>query len=550
MPELTQTCRITGKEFVVTEWEQDFLQKFGLPLPTLCIEERHRRRLSHRNERKIYNAKCDLTGEPIVSLYSPGGPCTVYSQDAWWSDKWDAKDYGCDYDFSKPFFQQFHELRQVVPRLSLMNSQGENSEYCNMSLSNKNCYLVFGGDYSEDCMYSIFCMYCKDNVDVYWVNESELVYDSTDCTKCYNLKYCQNSHNCKDSSFLFECRNCDDCFGCVGLRSKRYHIFNKLYSKEDYERKVKGYRLDSWTAVEKMKKEFAEFKLKYPHKFASTVNCEGCTGDYLSNANNVSNSFGIEGPAEDMKDVFLGGWVAKDILSSDHVGHKPELFYEMTGSVDGYHNALSACSWWSNDVFYCDLVSNGHDLFGCVCLNRGEYCILNKQYSKDEYFDLRARIVEHMKSTGEWGEFCPMKDSLFAYNETVAQDYFPMTKSEALSQGLKWLDEEVREMQSDYVIPDSINDVSDDIVGKPLVCEKTGRPYKIIPRELELYKKMGVPIPHYAPETRNALRLAMRNPIISFDRSCAKCAAKVVTSYAPERREIVYCDKCYLETVY
>ena len=38
-----------------------------------------------------------------------------------------------------------------------------------------------------------------------------------------------------------------------------------------------------------------------------------------------------------------------------------------------------------------------------------------------------------MKSTGEWGEFFPHEMSPFGYNETVAQEYFPMTEDEVRS---------------------------------------------------------------------------------------------------------------------
>jgi hypothetical protein len=35
-----------------------------------------------------------------------------------------------------------------------------------------------------------------------------------------------------------------------------------------------------------------------------------------------------------------------------------------------------------------------------------------------------------MRSTGEWGEFFPHELSPFGYDETVAQEYFPMTEEE------------------------------------------------------------------------------------------------------------------------
>jgi hypothetical protein len=548
MADVTQTCSVTGKQFVVNDWEQEHLKKFDVPLPTLCASERHRRRLAHRNERKIYNDVCDLTGKPMISLYSPDKDFKVYSPDAWWGDDWDPRDYGQDYDFEKPFFEQFAELTKKVPRLALMNKQGVNSDYCNITIGNKNCYLIFGGDYNEDSMYSLFNMHCRDTSDGYWVNNSELAYDSIDCINCYNIKYCQNANGCSDGTFLFECRNCQNCFGCVGLNGKKYHIFNKAYSKEEYEKKMKDYRLDSWNAVQKLKKEFAEFKLTFPHRFANIVNAENCSGADIAKAKNCDNCYRVE-DVEDMKDVYLS-INAKDLMSSDHVGHGGELYYEMLGSIEGYNNALCVFVWMSSNVFYSSMVDSCHDLFGCISMRRNEYCILNKQYTKAKYEEMVPKIIEHMKSNGEWGEFFPISISPFAYNESVAQDFFPMTKDEILAKEWKWMDEEVREIGVGTEVPDSILDVDDGVIGKALVCEKTGRPYQIIETELAFYKKMGVPVPRWAPETRHQARIAMMNPIQTWKRECAKCGAGIETSYAPERPEIVYCEECYLKEVY
>lgn len=543
-------CKTTGKPFEVTDWEIEHLKKFDAPLPDLCPEERHRRRLSHRNERKIYKRNCSLTGKPIISIFSPDKALTVYSQEAWHGDGWDGRDFGKDYDFNRPFFEQFKELEFRVPQMALLNVNGENSEYCNITTGNKNCYLVFGGDLSEDCMYSVFNMHCRDATDVYWVNGSELVYDTIDSENCYNVKYCQRAFGCRDSSFLFECRNCENCVGCVGLVGKKYHIFNKPYSPEDYAKAVASMRLDSWMGVQQMKDKFKKFELQFPHRFAQILNCENSTGDDLFGVKNARNCFGLSGPAEDLKDVFLGGWGVRDIASSDHAGYKAELYYEMLGSIDGSHCAFSSFSWNSQDTFYCHMVRNSHDLFGCSNLKRAEYCILNKQYTKEEYFALRERIVAHMKSTGEWGQFFPAKYSLFAYNETVAQDYFPLSKEQALAAGYQWLDEEVRERVGAPSIPDSIAETPDSILQQNLVCEKTGRPYRVIPQELAFYRKMGVPVPHYAPETRNEMHIAMRTPLRTWSRQCAQCAKAIETSYAPDRPERVYCEQCYLAQMY
>ncbi len=542
------TCRITGKSFEVTEWEQQLLDSMDIPYPTLCIDERHRRRLSHRNERSIYQDECDMCGKGMISVYSPEKPFKAYCQDCWWSDKSDATKYARDFDFSRSFFEQFKELQAEVPRIALLNTRAHNSEFCNITTDNKNCYLVFGGDFNEDSMYSIFNFHSRDLSDVYWCEECELIYDCINCEKCYNTKYAQNCNGCRDSSFLFECRNCSDCFGCVGLRGKKYYIFNKPYDKEAYEKKLASFRLDTWNGAQHMKAEFKKFRLQFPHRHAFLINCENSTGENVIHSKNCTNCFDVIN-CEDLKDCLVVP-ECKDILSCDHVGYKAERYYECVGSIKGFNCAFCTFSWSGHNNYYSDMVCSCHDMFGCVQMKKQEFCIFNKPYKKEEYEELRARIVAHMKETGEWGEFFPMDLSPFAYNETVAQDLFPLDKAGCAERGLKWKDEETREIGSGPEIPDSIHDVTDEILRETLVCEKTGRMYRMVPQELKFYRRMGVPVPRFAPETRNNMRMAERLPRRSWPRACDKCGEEMSSSYSPNRPEKVYCEQCYLKEVY
>ena len=118
-------------------------KKYSIPTPTLCPDERQRRRLAFRNERKLYKRKCDKTGQEIISIYSPDKPYRVYDQKAWWADDWSAFDYGTKFDFNKKFFDQFDLLLKQVPLLSVYNLDSTNSDYTNFSGYNKNCYLTF-----------------------------------------------------------------------------------------------------------------------------------------------------------------------------------------------------------------------------------------------------------------------------------------------------------------------------------------------------------------------------------------------------------------------
>jgi hypothetical protein len=177
---------------------------------------------------------------------------------------------------------------------------------------------------------------------------------------------------------------------------------------------------------------------------------------------------------------------------------------------------------------------------------------LNKQYSKEDYEALVPQIIEHMKKTGEWGEFLPSPLSPFAYNETVAQEYYPLSKHEAAGKGYRWKDpDEVNHYQGPFnPLPDSIRDVDEEITKKILKCEVSGQLYRIIPQELKWYKQQGIPIPRRCPDQRHRDRLQLRNPRALWNRTCSLCAKTVLSSYAPTRPEKVLCEECYLKKTY
>jgi hypothetical protein len=147
-----KTCVISGQPFAIYQSDLDFYkkisptfnsQKFQIPTPTLCPEERQRRRLSFRNERKLYRRQCDASKKTIISIYSPDKPYKVYDQKIRRSDARDPMEYGMDFDFTKTFTENFRKLQYEVPRISLLNGFSENTEYANHARRQSNCYLSF-----------------------------------------------------------------------------------------------------------------------------------------------------------------------------------------------------------------------------------------------------------------------------------------------------------------------------------------------------------------------------------------------------------------------
>ena len=217
-------------------------KKFQIPTPTLCPEERERRRIIWRNERKLYRRKCDATQKPIISIYSPDKPYKVFDQKIWRGDSRDPMDYGRDFDFSKTFTENFHALLSEIPFPSLLAIDNENSEYVNFSSWNKNCYLVFESDNNEQCFYLSHCFRNKYCIDCIYCNESEKLYECTDCISCYQLSFSNNCVRCNNSIALSDCRGCSNCIDCYGLINKQYHYQNKPFSPEKFEQLYQLYQ--------------------------------------------------------------------------------------------------------------------------------------------------------------------------------------------------------------------------------------------------------------------------------------------------------------------
>src|SRR3989344_8283976 len=249
--------------------------------------------------------KCDAPGhsEEMISLFSPDNPQKVYDHKAWWGDSWDGITFGRDYDFNKPFFAQLQELWREVPDMAILNINPVNSDYCSITEGNKNCYLVVGGDFNENVMYSSFTFNTRDSIDLHWVSKSDLSYESVDCISCSRLLYSRQCDSCLDSAFLFNCKNTNNCFGCVNLRNASYCFFNEQLDKKSYEEKMKNIDLTSFSQIQEFKKQFEELILKYPHKFARIIRSINSTGDNLEGTKNCRNSFDVFGGAKDCGNI-------------------------------------------------------------------------------------------------------------------------------------------------------------------------------------------------------------------------------------------------------
>lgn len=242
-------------------------KKYQLPSPTLSPEERKRRRLSWRNERKLYHRKCDKTGNSLISIYSPDKPYTVYDQKVWWGDDWNPNEYGRAFDFKRPFFEQFGELHRRVPQINVITSQNENCEFTNLTANCRNCYLIYESSNNEFCEYGCWFQKSEHCIDCSYIHECRYCYVVSDSYNCHSLFWSQNCENCQESSYLSNCMSCTKCFGSVNLINKSYHIFNQKVEPDEYETFLSKFSSSSREEQEKYIEQYRNLEKTLPKKF-------------------------------------------------------------------------------------------------------------------------------------------------------------------------------------------------------------------------------------------------------------------------------------------
>ncbi len=559
-----KTCLQCQSSFEVTERDRELLkqvspqyggQTYLIPEPTLCWKCKLQNRLSFRNERSLYRRQCDFSGKDIVSIYSPDKPYKVYHQDIWWSDQWDPLEYGRDFDFNRPFFEQFDELLHEVPLMALWLINPQNAEFNNAGFGLKDSYMSICSDMGEQLLYCYGVDHSNHVLDSAVIKDSELVYECVDGEKLYHCYFSQYLSNCSDVYFSYDLTGCRHCFGCVNLKNKEYHIFNEPVTKEEWDQKMAEFKFTSKSIAENMSK-LDTLKQSLPLRSNMIINCENVVGDNLYHSKNMENCYDAR-KSEDCKNVFYSPWGTKHALDCYAVGEL-SWAYELMGGGVGTNKSAFVMNYANGPVstYYSTYMLNGtSDCFGSVSLKKARYCILNKQYSKQEYEALVPKIIEHMKETGDWGQFFPSSMSLFGYNETKAQEFFPLSREQALEKDYLWSDYErpqpiAQKQIQGSDLPDSIESVPDDILNWVIACEDSGELYKITRLELNLYRKLGLPIPRKAPNLRYMNRLSRRHPIFLWDRTCDQCHKNIKSTYAPDAKETVYCESCYLKEVY
>lgn len=550
-----QKCQV---KFSIAPEDQELLKKLDLPDPAFCFHHWLQEKTCFRNERNLYRSKCLMCKKSILSMYSPNSWAQVYCRDCWWSDRWNALELGRKYDPQRSFFDQWAELIQSTPHFNLFKlGQNENSEYTNIIEAAKDSYLTFSSLAPEACIYCKHIGWSRDCIDCYSAIKSELLYDCMDTYESYRCAWLTRAHKCTDCYLGRDLADCQDCFGCVNLKHKRFSWFNQPLSGAEYRRRLQVALKDRESFTEHQK-QFEKFQQSQPVKFAALTACEDCAGEGLVRCKNIRNGFQME-DSENGGDIRI----AYNIKDDYRLEHSDDTHnsYDVT-SVFKSSNVL--CSYNCERITfsaYCVMCYNSEDLLGCSGLRFQKYCILNTSYTQKEYHALKEKIIRDMKERGEWGKFLSAKFSPFGYNDTPAQEVYPLTQEAALQGGFRWETTEKgvygQHTLSPRAVPAAIDHVQASITQEVLECTKCGINYRIVGKEFEVLKKLHLPLPLTCQNCRYTQRLSRYFFPQVYKRTCqcgrqehsehrgSHCSKTFETPYNTQRPESVFCATCY-----
>ena len=559
----TRTCKWKGEhkycegEFEIESEDINFFKIFRVPPPDYCPTCRRIRRMVYMNYTHLSKRKCDAPNhdEMMISILPEECPFPVYDYHYFTGDEFDTYSFGIKYLSNKNPIETFYSLRKNFPMPSFLNRDPScvNSEYSNGGLNLKNGYYVFTCHDVENAWYSNVIFKCKNIMDSYWLNDSDTVYQSIFSNHLYKCSYVYFSSHCTDSMFLFDCKNCNNCFGCVNLRNKSYCAYNEQLSKEGYESFLQSIYPISRENIILYEEKFWKLIKTLPMSGTRNVAVVNVFGVNLRNSKNlydVNDADNSENVRHSDEIINL-----KDGMDVTFSGKADHLYMGTNIGVMSNNIKFSVSTKFSSECEYCFNSKNLNNCFMCFGFQNGSYCILNKKYSKEEYYKVLDEIKTEMLKRGEYGNGVGMEFSAQAYNFSVAQISFPLSDEEIVKLGgYIARDPETNAKDVNLIskeeLPQTIEEVDEDILNKAIKCEISGRPFRITASELIFYKNMKLPLPSTHPSIRMENRIKLPSNGKRYKAICAKCDKKIETMFDSKDKYILYCEDCFKQEIY
>lgn len=272
------------------------------------------------------------------------------------------------------------------------SDNNENCEYCDYVFQSKDLYYCFDNASCENCIYTSDSFKCVNSIDCDYAVESQLCYECIDLIDSYNCSYLNNCARMQNSQYCYACRDCKEVFGCVGLRKKSFCVFNRQLTEEEYHKTVEKYKK---LPPEKILEMLSDLAKRYPLAQTNEAHNENSSyGNFLYYNKNCYLSF--DAAHSENCAYMYDSFYNKHCYDTTYSSHN-ELGYELVDDHKVYNCNFTVFSGFCQDSNYLFGCRNVKNSLGCVNLKHKQYCILNRQLTKEEYERLSGQILQDLK---------------------------------------------------------------------------------------------------------------------------------------------------------
>ncbi|MBI2485216.1 hypothetical protein HYW18_03665 [Candidatus Uhrbacteria bacterium] len=549
-----RVCSLLGDKWVLTQEEIDWCRRLNVPPSSYSQRTRWVLMAHYTTGYQFWWNKHFETGVPVLSFHHPTSGVRVLP-DAEWFNK-DFSDISLEVDPAQSLFPQLRELQKKIPMIATSTIVPAVNSISLVSMGDQNCYFTLACK-AKNAYYSVLLIDGEECADMITVNKSNQCWNMLHCDRMYRCLVARESFDCVDSAFLFDCRDCEYCFGATNKRRRKYLWWNEQLSKEEWEKRRVSVDLSSRRVLEE---QFAKFEnllqteTIWPENFNEKA--IDSTGEYLTDCTNCRECFTL---TEHSTDNYRCAYGHNTHGCFDCFGpfNATECYMSMTAA-----NSTRLVGCWrtigSDTCEYCITCYNCKNCFGCVGLQHKEFHIFNKPYSPGEYWRRVDELKCAMLERGEYGRFfllsmattyAPHGGSMLYCGASLEEmKKLGANMLEQCSDGACGVETAGAAMKSPDEIPDKLDEVTDEWTRTPIFDTKANRKFAFLPAELELYRKLRLAPPkeHFISRVIELFRTMQG---CGFEkRVCVACSAEVTISFNakyPDRK--VYCKKCYLE---
>lgn len=550
-----RTCALTGEKWQMTDEELTGYKRFNVPPSNCSPLTRWRLITSWFIGNQIWYQKHPETGVPLVTAVHPATGIKVLP-DKEWFDR-DFSIYQSDALVDQPFFSQLRRLQLQVPMPAQQTIVEPVNSVALVSLGVEDSYFVLASRCKRS-LYTCNAVDVEDSSEVMISDQITGSFNVLDCVGMHQCKFVRESRQCINSAFLFDCHNCENCFGATNQRNKKYLWFNEQLSETEWRARLAAVDLSKRSVLEEYKRKFHDMVATsvWPENFNERT--ENCTGDYLRDCVNMTNCFQARDNSSDMLDCCV-------VINDSHGCMSCAGCFFASNCYMSVPSQSSQCLFsfetrQSQNCEYCIDIFNCENCFGCIGLNRKKFCIFNKQYSESDYWKTVDALKCAMLDRGEYGQWMPASMSpsyfwdssavgFFAADQTFAEKIGANTFAPESEGAIGEIGEigEASQLVDPSTLPDSIDDLSDDFAGKAMFDQIFKRRFAYLKPEIAFHKKMGVALSdrHYIARM-NALMWDLNTGVFQ-PTSCAGCQKTIrvgMNRNYPDRT--VYCKSCYL----